>query len=298
MQLVDAGIDWITATISDVKAGNQALNHVHAMMRSEERLGNAVEPWRMHGYSGWQCGHVASGERPDGLCVQVTSEAAHDAFSSFAPLWSNVSRLDVQLTVLIEGDVLKANRRIYEKLKANRYGRQGKLECLWIENSAEGSTSYCGAASSDQRGRVYDKGRESGLEQFRNCLRFEGQFRRRRAWDLAMRIHRQSLGRLEQARIIGDWFRDRGGPSALTEVTKGCNLDRLNNSCLPAKTRSCAVRTDALRSYDFLRRQARSTAQWLVYIGQSELLLDALGLAIDASSRLIIRDMGQDSDNN
>jgi hypothetical protein len=77
-------------------------------------------------------------------------------------------------------------------------------------NEDRGDTLYVGAPASDQRGRLYDKQRESREPEWERCWRYEVQYRR----DAAVSAVRSIAGTLDTgeatAALVHRWFTDRG----------------------------------------------------------------------------------------
>lgn len=77
-------------------------------------------------------------------------------------------------------------------------------------NEDRGDTLYLGAPASDQRGRLYDKDRESGEETWRSCWRYEVQYRRDAAMSAVQSIAGAPSAEEKITALVHGWFDGRG----------------------------------------------------------------------------------------
>lgn len=77
-------------------------------------------------------------------------------------------------------------------------------------NQDRGDTLYIGAPASDQRGRLYDKGRESDEPEWERCWRYEVQFRRAAAVSAMRQVASTPQPGATTAALVHSWFGSRG----------------------------------------------------------------------------------------
>jgi DNA relaxase NicK len=77
-------------------------------------------------------------------------------------------------------------------------------------NEDRGDTLYLGAPASDQRGRLYDKQRESNEQVWERCWRYEVQFRRGAALSALQSVASGSSEGDTVAAMVHGWFGSRG----------------------------------------------------------------------------------------
>ena len=77
-------------------------------------------------------------------------------------------------------------------------------------NQDRGDTLYVGAPASDQRGRLYDKGRESDEPEWARCWRYEVQYRRGAAVSAVRHVAGAQSEAEAVASVVHRWWADRG----------------------------------------------------------------------------------------
>jgi hypothetical protein len=96
-----------------------------------------------------------------------------------------------------------------EVARAKREG--GKQRHLRLERSfGRGDTLYVGSRVSNYYGRVYDKHRESGDEQFRRCWRYEIECKGDGAQQARKAVNAATDVQASSAALVHDWFSNRG----------------------------------------------------------------------------------------
>lgn len=272
--LRESGIDYLTATSDHSVSDREFAELVDFLLTSERQQGNFVRPFSSLGYEGFKCGKVSVGTRSDGRLVRVTSSEAHLYFERVYPSVTNVSRIDVQITV----DVGNAVNEYLDERRAELecyVPRRGKPpEVTTIRNSSGGMTVQSGKRASEKVGRIYNKEFESGSKLYHGCARFETELHGRAANFAANYLYRS---RVESPGIIGlvrAFFCGRG----ISERVFAPFASFLGFSKAFECPRSPG---DHLRSLEWLRNQVRPSVQSLVLAGKGIEVLEALGLTID-----------------
>lgn len=168
------------------------------------------------GYYGTSTEHSFIGKRDDGMFFQVSSDLAAHVGLKALDLCENVSRIDLQCTIKVDGSVPEYINGVFLAADNAPRRRGRKLRVKYRGGSAGLETVYMGSPASDEMGRVYDKYEESKDEGYKGYVRFEVQFRNKRAYQIAevLRLSGQPYRVLVD--IVAEWFGQRG--VALPEV--------------------------------------------------------------------------------
>lgn len=232
-------------------------------------------PWRFFGYvgemySGRGLGHFAWGESNGseqmGVIVQASGEFAGHYVGRFLLPVSRFSRVDLAVDAEVDTPRLNIAKEYYDWLGTIGYGRTYSI----IQNNLGGQTFYLGSRQSDQFGRVYDKGVETGKMGPGLMWRYEVEYKGTYAKAAIQAILGRESATLDLGKAIAttvwDWWNER--------------------ECLPIYTRSnCAaldisarfLSSDDDRRLAWLRQQVSPTVRDLITRGNRE-VLDALGL--------------------
>lgn len=186
--ILEVGIDYITTTAL-VRRTDTSLAAFGSFIVSEEaNRGEPVRPWKFSGYRGLTTPHASFGTRPDSQIVKLSNEVATQYWAQAANLSTNITRLDVAVTARCGiGPTATLRKHHKELLRANK--RQGRPITFKAWYGPKGCESLMvGSRASDQYLRCYDKYLESGLEKYRDCVRFEMELKRRVANFYAMQF--------------------------------------------------------------------------------------------------------------
>src|SRR6185369_14006468 len=88
----------------------------------------------------------------------------------------NVSRFDLQLTVTQGEDPMWTTRRHLRELQRYSKAHNNRPKCEYRVDTHGGMTVYSGSNQSLRYLRIYDKQRESKLDQWHGATRYEVQF--------------------------------------------------------------------------------------------------------------------------
>lgn len=172
-ELVDHGVDWYTATCNDEKRVTILQDKSALLLMREHAMGNEKRVWSMYGYEGFKCGGIQFGSRHDGTIVRLSGPTAHDNWQPFFKLATNSSRLDLQATFRLKEDTSHAIAKHFRAaMRLYRLGKVRQTVALY-RSTDQSATIYLGKRESDRFGRIYQKDRESGLEHYRGCVRYE-----------------------------------------------------------------------------------------------------------------------------
>lgn len=186
--ILSCGVDYITVT-SKGQRTESSLSAFGRYLVGEQR--NAGEDWRefrFSGYRGETCGPASFGVRYDSQIVRLSSSAAAEHWCQAFMLSTNVTRLDIQVTVLPEVGPTKrlsTHHRQVRRRKSKR-GRPQRFK-FWYGPSGPEAATF-GSRQSNSFGRAYDKGIESGLPEFAGSLRYEQELKKALAVSTALEL--------------------------------------------------------------------------------------------------------------
>ncbi len=264
VEMVDCGLDWCTFTAPNPNLGLNLASHAEKFIRAEELRGCIMRPWTMAGYEGFNCGQVAAGIRAEGGIVRLSGSMAQRHWKEFYDKAKGCSRFDAQVTYRyadLPGRVIAAAFNGAHR-KRKRDGR-GATVSIWRE-AGGASTLYLGKRVSNRFGRVYDKGAESGLACYANCVRWELEVKGNMAWsnivDLAQRTEQFADDECQAAQktIIHAWLMDYFGCRGILPESTTVEL---------ALVTSASVKSDLHRRLDWLRTQVRPTVESIASLG-------------------------------
>lgn len=214
VQSTFASVDWLTVTAKTQDARDRLLARAQVALTDAQQKRLPVRPWHFKGYHGWMSEHFRTGARADSDIVILSGNACACYWQEFVGLGENVSRIDLAVTT----ELVKADDRILlgywdalEDFRAN--GKPPKFTWTMLYNSKGGQTLYVGSRTSEQMGRIYDKGIESeATETAGKIWRYEVEIKKPVAKSVAMALSNVITAE-EMGPAIGgyvyDWFKVR-----------------------------------------------------------------------------------------
>lgn len=255
-----AAVDWLTATTD--------LDHIATdWFDVFGRYSKYREDWKNRWYSGIQAPGLRWGwSETQGYILIASGEMANKVFYDVAPAAKNITRVDLAVDVEMTSRVEDLLKNYYH---ANQTRRDRRYSL--IQNSLGGTTLYVGSRASDQFGRVYDKGVESGALAPGLWYRYEVELKATRARACCQELIKRTIDdSVAHAKLINsfvfDWFDARG-------VLPIYNPEETDDLVLAIGKK---ISTDE-RKVQWLRSQVRPTLQYLVRAGHRELVQQALG---------------------
>jgi hypothetical protein len=204
--ILDSGVDWISASAPVGPQGTDLRVFMDGIVADEESTGNEHNVFEWRGYRGYRAGRASIAENDDYVICSLASSLAHRWHGSIATLATNVSRLDLQVTVMAnQSSDMDYAKQAWDALGQAGIRQQARRGYTLIENSRGGSTLYCGSRRSDAYLRLYDKSAKSP-EYEEGTWRFEVELKHRRAeeaWKVARDLgYSPSL----TAGTVYEWF--------------------------------------------------------------------------------------------
>jgi len=268
VDILDSGVDWLTMTTHGSYYTKILDDVALRTFRRESERGNNHHGWGMAGFRGWSCGGLQYGSRGHERIARLSGFTAQTEWRRFYALAKSVTRIDWQCTARF-GEV--AGRRIARHWRAakRRSGETKNSASVTFITSTDGSsTLYLGKRTSNLYGRIYDKGAESKLDHWANCVRYELEVKSYHAPAYANRLFVSGNPSSFVIHRLHGYFSEHGIDSGLSSETTNINV------CSP-------LESDADRCLAWLRNAVSPSVKRLMFQGRGRELMDALGLRID-----------------
>jgi hypothetical protein len=261
----DVGVDWITCTFRGDTSRKEASLLAHAGMAEAERAGDRYREWRNKWYEGDQVGAIRLGHRREDTMVQVSGAAAQHMWRALIPHAHNVSRLDIQVTVVLTRANLSVAADGFALASTTNKGRGKPPKIGRYYDNQSGDTLYFGCRSSAYFLRLYDKGVESGSHAPGLRWRYEGEVKGKAAFRAATTIRTAP----EEARAIGSAVHALFSTRGVIPLFRAAGEFSFQNGREP---------TDRERTLEWLACSVRPTLQRAAREGWYIEALNALGL--------------------
>lgn len=264
-------IDWLTLTIPSYhEQYYERVEQWQSIISHEQKQGNLIKPIALNGYTGFGAGSTKFGLRTDGAMLELTGSAADKYFIAAFTQYSSTTRMDIAVTVRFSTEDLSIAKECYANAVETNNSRpnQTKRKLYIISGSDGGDTCYIGAPSSEQRGRIYNKEKQSNEAAWKNCWRYEVQFRNKLAQQAAEACY---AAQMDRSGVVTDmvkrWFLARGVDTPFTA-----------NGSMAALPTAFRQGTDVARKLDWLKNQVRPTIHQLIENGWYNEVYQALAL--------------------
>lgn len=266
---LQSSVDWFTATTLDDKLGLLWLESFHHYCKfTWEGQRNEKAPFNKWGYVGEICGGQIWAAHPEyGYLFTCSSDTAQHYWQKALDGECNVTRLDLAVTVEFTRPLKNLAAKHYNMLVKNKLLTPEKR----IMTSGDGGqTLYVGSVRSEQMGRLYDKGIQSGKMQPGYCWRYEVTFRKPRASIYASAlmdlVRKNVLPETSITNTVFDWFLNRSVRPMFDPDGEG----------IIAEVHYQETSVD--RKLKWLRNQVRPSVQWLIDNNFGEEARAALGI--------------------
>lgn len=274
---VSCGVDWVSATLGRDELDNQTWLYdcMHALTEVQA-YGNTYKRRSLLGFDGWESGGCFVGSNDTMHYAQFAGKYANDAYHYIDHPKVHVSRLDLQATVQYDIELIKEGRYQYARAIHHNKGlpehRRRKIHLF--AGSDGGDTIYVGAPSSSQRGRIYNKEKQSGEPAYKRSWRYEVVYRNEYALSAFRRVVNAADAYAPLVlSLVLNWYAERG--IIVLDVGNG-RKDALSPPKQP--------KSDTERKLRWIRNQVVPTIRKLAELGYAEELMDVIAEAI-ASAR-------------
>lgn len=208
--LVESKVDWLSMSVNRPSGMAELLSWRDAQFAAMEDQGFNEKRYSAHGYSYRSRGALSVGVGASAVLLQCSGGEASGLWRSRAASATNISRVDLACTARPDNPSSEIARREYESASTRTRGRGRRTSYTLIRSENRGDTLYVGSRASDQLGRLYDKGRESGDEAYKDCWRWEVQYRREPAVSVVRALLQAERETETIAATVARWFSDRG----------------------------------------------------------------------------------------
>lgn len=216
--VVNCGIDWLTCTSKRVGVSNALEDFGVQVMQEQIRRGRAITAAKVLGFKGHRVEHVFLGSRTDDVMLQLGGTSCSPLAREAITLSSNVSRIDLQVTVFSEGEQCNLAKWTHDQLvrvsDVNGAVRNFSLISSW----PSGDTLSINRRCSDSFGRLYDKTAESGLGPPRLLWRYEVELKGRAARLQAAQLAKYGARPTHVSRRVHEWYTMKGVQPAFARV--------------------------------------------------------------------------------
>lgn len=272
---VSSGVDWISATLGREEIDNQSwlYDSLHALEKIA-MAGNVYKRRSLLGFDGWESAGCFVGSNDKMHYVQFAGHWANDAYPMIEHPKVHVSRIDLQVTVQYSEELLDEGKQQYgNAIDYNSLLPEGRKRKVYLFIGSDGGdTVYVGAPSSEQRGRVYNKDKQSGDNAFKRSWRYESVYRNHYALVVFFKLITSVLPPPDFiVSTVVEFYRQRG------IGIRG--LDDWSGTVIEAPRRA---NTDVSTKLRWIKEQVAPTIRKLAEMGYAEELMDVIAEAIAA----------------
>jgi hypothetical protein len=276
VQTVFSGVDWISATLGRDELDDQTwlYDNLHALEKVQS-VGNTYKRRSMLGFDGWESGGCFVGSNEKMHYAQFAGKYANDAYTYVEHPKVHISRIDLQITVQYDIELIREGR--YQYACAVHHNKNVSKILTRIINLYMGSdgadTVYLGAPSSDLRGRIYNKAKQSNELAYERSWRYEVVYRNR----YANSMFRHCINAADEASDfilsqVVKWWAERG-----------VNILGLGDSTIIAVSPPKPPKSDTDRKLRWIKNQVVPTIRKLAELGYAEELMEVIAEAIAAA---------------
>jgi DNA relaxase NicK len=270
-ELIESRVDYLTATclknqLHEGQSFNRALEWAYDAVQVEHRKGNDLSPWRSESFEGMKSGQICVGRNEEGLLFRVSGDFAAKNWRTIYQDASNVSRIDCAATIRLTDRWSDLSRVHHDEALLYQKERSPHLRVTRIDGGKHGNTLNIGSRASEGYGRIYDKFLESHAEEYRDCWRYEVEFKKRSALLKAAYLATESIDGLLPASISLGWFQGRG-------------LRSLRIPMVSVDTSTPFKPSDDSKRLAWISRSVSPVVRLLIEHGRRDEVLTALGLS-------------------
>jgi len=275
-QTVYSGVDWISATLGRDEIDDQVwlADCMHALY-GIQMLGNTIKRRSLMGFDGWESAGCFVGSNETMHYAQFAGKYAHDAYHFVDHPKVHIARIDVQITVQYDIELVKEGRYQYARsVYYNKSLPEHRGRKIHLYAGSDGAdTVYLGSPSSDVRGRIYNKAKQSNEAAYERSWRYEVVYRN----EYAARLFRCIIAADNETNSVicqevVAWYGERGVVVLDVERTGG-------NPIAPPKQ----PKSDVERKLRWIKTQVVPTIRKLAEMGYAEELMEVIAEAIAAA---------------
>jgi hypothetical protein len=275
---VYTGVDYARFTAVD----HRPFDHWRAILEPEwvreELAGRKPHQRVLLGYFGRVGEHCFLGKNDTGCMVQASGAFAWERWHELGNYSERCTRMDLQVTWPIDGEPGEYIREMYGVAVLHKTRGHRGQEAQIVDTPSGAKMLTIGSRQSEVYGRMYDKGRESGIPDYKGCVRWEIEVKGQQARDLNsyMREHRNESNQTRA--IVKQYWEARG-------MTPFWDTFEASETKPPVKR----TRTDETK-LAWLATQVRPTLQKLKESGKLQQAIAVMfdGVLTEAQVRAIV----------
>jgi hypothetical protein len=264
-KVASAGVDWLTCTGATILSREELWRHGLRLLQASKREGEKTTAWHANGYVGWKGAHFGFGSRDKSVCLQLSSFQAEDEWQHCIGASENVTRLDLAVDTHFDPPLPTLSAKVYrDSDHVPPLNGKPPKRTLYVDSDG-GSTLYVGARSSENYGRLYDKGIKENVAPAGVWWRWEVELKGRVAVANGESLVAADDHRVAIVQEVAHWFGRRTGHTYTSSHLMGTLVG-------PRQP------TTVDRQLTWLARGVRPTVAALVERVGVERVLRALGL--------------------
>jgi hypothetical protein len=209
-RVISSACDYLTAT---VRPGSNAVtlrSRAAAWLQSRVSDGYTDKPWVWQGYVGRVVDGLTYGDRDTDTIIRLSGPLAAKHANTCQTWADNVSRIDVQVTIQDSDLTRDWARSCFHLAQKDKRIQSGMTRSSLTVNTPSGATCYLGSRSSDRMLRCYDKSAESEGVYPPGTWRFEVEYKRGRALNVARQLGCSMFKPWLVAEVVQKAFADYG----------------------------------------------------------------------------------------
>lgn len=207
---ISAAPDWMTATACGEGHALVFDNIAYEVLKQEERDGREVSAALRFGFEGRRATGFFHGRREHDAIIILSGPRTPTLLQTVARAATNVSRLDVQVTVWTHGEQPNLALQGWHSLARSPTQRGRKGTATLIQTRPQGDTLNVNSRRSDQTGRLYDKATEAKLGPARTLWRYEVEFKRAKANHYASALASRDDHATLVTQVVHEFFTSKG----------------------------------------------------------------------------------------
>lgn len=271
----NASVDWVTMTTDNDEIGYAWYGMYTKYRDLKKREADNETPFSNGYYSGLRIAQMQWGyDKHLGYIVIISGSAAERYWDRLSPADGRVTRLDLCVD-FIHKDIEYLARDLFDNISIDR--REQKPGLSLFIGPEGGDTLYVGSRQSQQFGRLYDKGVESGTSPPGHYWRAEVEYKKPLSGLMARELVQETGEQRVQAiaDTVINWFCDRSVPVLGSEAG-----DRAIQISVEQRI------TTSEKKLAWLRTQVGPTVRQLVSLGLGKEVLKSLLIDEDALLRM------------
>ncbi len=189
-KVLESRVDWLTCTCKPGYKASVLASSAERWTAQRVAEGFRLRDFRWSGYTGSSVDGITFGSREDGSILRLSGETTDAHVQSALVLADNVSRIDVQVTLLAESSAPNFAEQSHGQASQDPRVVSGMTRTSIIRSTPKGTTFYLGSRTSDRYFRVYDKTAESDGAYPPGTWRYEVEYKGDRAWMVSQRVRK------------------------------------------------------------------------------------------------------------